>query len=441
MQYVFATACFAVFTTTCQSDVVAAGAAAAAFVTHHDGSRTRKTLPVFMHESNTNINEEFVSPSQLLYKEQEKMLVERGKLEANIMACAPTSILTASVVKGVGSGGGFGGVATKSTRKKHGKPTKASSMATLKSNQAIGNYHAAELQTQGVIRIDKVISDATADRMRNYVFQLRQQSEALVRQGSVDSLDLFANVLLQNKRCDLKLPLLVDNAADDDLDSTVVVQALYELLVASPVGATMNSLLGPDAVLQELSCLTSDPGSDRQVVHPDTPCRTGNDGTNDEAVLYTCFVALQDVRADMGPTTWLPKTHTYEIHQVFQDDFVPTTNSKFATVGDDNSNHNISTMSPKNQLLQSQPIVLGMLPKGSCGIFDSRLLHCGGANTSETSRSIFYVSFKHPSVGYSGNPPSIRPELVNQFTLGDLEEELTLFYKKKPTRRIMRNDR
>lgn len=348
-----------------------------------------------------------LSPSQLLYREQEKLLVERGKLEAKLMEEAPTSILAASVIKGAGSSGGFGGGS-----KQRGSSNKKKSVSL----QAQG--HAERLQRDGVIRMDHVLSAATADRLRDYVLDLRAQSERMVQEGRVPSLDCFADVLLQNKRCDLKLPLLADSPNVDP----IVGQALYELLVASPVGATIRSLLGPDAVLQELSCLMSDPGSDRQVMHPDTPC---SPVAQEAAVLYTCFVALQNVDADMGPTTWLPSTHHYEIHQAFQDDYVPST----------------STHSRKDELLRTRPIVLGVLPKGSCGMFDSRLLHCGGANTSDKTRAIFYVSFRNPSIAYSGNPPSIRPELVNQFTLSSLEEELVLFHKGQSTKRIMKNVR
>jgi hypothetical protein len=74
-----------------------------------------------------------------------------------------------------------------------------------------------------------------------------------------------------------------------------------------------------------------------------------------------------------------------------------------------------------------------MLPKGSCGIFDSRLLHCGGANRSadDTTRAIFYFSFKNPKIGYPGNPPSIRPELVSKLTLDVLCKDLEGYPKGK----------
>jgi ectoine hydroxylase-related dioxygenase (phytanoyl-CoA dioxygenase family) len=168
--------------------------------------------------------------------------------------------------------------------------------------------------------------------------------------------------------------------------------------------------------LYELSCMMSDPGSQRQVVHPDTPCASANE----DPVLYTCFVALQDVQLDMGPTTWLPGTHTVDNHRLFRDESTPD--------GQDENN--------KDKLLRTKPSVIGLLPKGSCGIFDSRLLHCGGANTSPTSRAIFYISFKSPKITNPGNPGSIRRDYISKFTLSELEKELTLYAKGKDSPRI-----
>ena len=155
----------------------------------------------------------------------------------------------------------------------------------------------------------------------------------------------------------------------------------------------------------------SDPGSQRQVIHPDTPCVDGKG-----PVLYTCFIALQDVTLDMGPTVWLPRTHNTEAHEAFKD------SAQSGGGGD----------SPKDNLIKTQPAVLGTFTKGSCAIFDSRLLHCGSANRSEDDRALFYFSFKEPQVGYTGNPASIRQELGNaNVSLGELMEDLELFGKGK----------
>jgi ectoine hydroxylase-related dioxygenase (phytanoyl-CoA dioxygenase family) len=91
----------------------------------------------------------------------------------------------------------------------------------------------------------------------------------------------------------------------------------------------------------------------------------------------TCFVALQDIDANMGPTTFLlPSSATYVYHQEIADrqwDF-----------------------SSKEGLLAQSPNVLSTLNSGDCSIYNPMTLHCGGANRSEKRRCIFYFSFKNP---------------------------------------------
>ena len=336
-----------------------------------------------------------ISPSDLLYQEQEKLLVARGEFEGKLFHGKGTP-LPAHIVKGTGSpSGGFG----KKQQPQKAK-TKTKFNPTVNTNQQLlaqaAKSHAQVLQTEGVLRIDKVLS--SADALREYVYDLRQQYETEIDQGLKVPQDCFADVLLKSNRCDMPLPI----------DNPLVKQALQEVLFQTAVGSTIELLLGPDAVLYELSCLISDPGSQRQVMHPDTPCQ------KDKAVLYTCFVALQDITPDMGPTTWLPRTHKPEVHAQFQQD----------QVLDDDSAEGVSSLSPKDALLTSlvDDAQLGCLPKGSCALFDSRVLHCGGSNQSlSSSRALFYFSFQRPKIVYVGNPGSIRNEYIGQFTLQDLK--------------------
>jgi len=331
------------------------------------------------------------TPAVGLYEIEEQAITNRAISEGEMMSGVKDPILAhAPKIKGVGAGGGFGGGAKKST-------------SALK---AQAKSHAKVLREEGVVRIDGVLSDSVADDLREFVYDLREKAEADVSSGKVQQLQRFANVLLRKNRCDLTMPL----------GEEVVYRGLVDSLCNSAVGQTMQALLGKKAILYELSCLISDPGSDRQVVHPDTPCAS----KKEEAVLYTCFMALQDVRLDMGPTVWLPKTHTKEIHDVFKDMDAPE--------GEE---------SPKHQLLRKQPGVLGVLPKGSCAIFDSRLLHCGTANESDDSRALFYFSFKNPKIGYPGNPSSMRPELQKaDLDLTTLIKELESFDKGKGCKQL-----
>ena len=89
------------------------------------------------------------------------------------------------------------------------------------------------------------------------------------------------------------------------------------------------------------------------------------------APLYTFFVALQDVADDMGHTTFLPKTHTQMAHNIFN-----------------------AGIRQKEELIAMTPAVVSCLKKGDVAIFDSRVLHCGGANTTPDKRRVlFYFTF------------------------------------------------
>jgi ectoine hydroxylase-related dioxygenase (phytanoyl-CoA dioxygenase family) len=211
-----------------------------------------------------------IDPKSLLYGEQEKLLVNRGILENELMVSkAKTVALPSNIVKGSEGGGGFG--------------KKSSSSSSSSANKAAAKSHAKVLTKEGVVRIDNVLSPALADTIRQSVYTMRQESETLVQSGTLPSISRFADVLLKSNRCDMTIPIGLPWVAN----------ALSSILVDSPVGKVMEVLLGQDCILYELSSLMSDPGSQRQVVHPDTPYR-------EEPVLYTCFVALQDIEMDMG---------------------------------------------------------------------------------------------------------------------------------------------
>jgi len=330
--------------------------------------------------------------SNLLYQEQEKLIVKRGELEEEFVSVVKPLKATVIKVRGTGKAGGFGKVSGGS-----------GSSNNKASSKAEGNAHAKILKKEGVLRIDNVLSADTADSVREHLYNLRYQSEKEVKEGKIQPIQRFADVLLKQNRCDLTIPL----------GAEIISEALEESLCKSPVGSTIASVFGDDAILHELSCLMSDSGSQRQNVHPDTPFIDGKG-----PVLYTCFIALQDVTLDMGPTTWFPRTHNKESHDAFMDTYE-------SEGGGD---------SPKDKLIKTKPAVLGTLSKGSCAIFDSRTLHCGTANRSDLSRALFYFSFKNPNVGYPGNPASIRRELASaNISLGALMEDLQSFRKGKGT--------
>lgn len=398
----------------------------------------RRSRPIAMATATTS-SPDFLEAgseaSSLLYQEQENLLIRQGELEGQLMSQMPSTPLQATVLKGIGRsgtsaggggfGGGSGGGGGNNRNGKRSSSTKASSaVITSKVGQQVrmaqAKAYAKVLLEDGVVRIDHVLSDDTANKVRSWAYARRQDVDEMVRLGQVSYNEHFADVLLKTNRCDMFIPI----------GSSLVANALSEVLLTSSVGTLLSLLLSDAAVLYEFSCLMSDPGSQRQVVHPDNPFdpTTSCASADDKGFLYTCFIALQDITLDMGPTTWIPRTHTRAMHTIFlqQEEDVAQ---------GENANHR-----PKGKewLLRTQPSVVGVLPKGSCAVFDSRILHCGGANESNQSRALLYFSFRNPKIRYPGNPGSIRSELTgrNQFTLKEMVDDLTRHVQGQPTIRI-----
>ena len=165
---------------------------------------------------------------------------------------------------------------------------------------------AEALAATGCVRVNGALSAETSDALVALVNDeldaaldsMRNAEDALDMGGS--SLARFGNVLKRKQRHDLKLDL-----------SPPVRLAVSELV--DSLGPTLASCLGGhDAVLYELAALVSDPGSPQQPFHPDTPFR------EDQGVaVLTAFVALQQIDGAMGPTTFMPGTHTAEAHAAF----------------------------------------------------------------------------------------------------------------------------
>lgn len=178
----------------------------------------------------------------------------------------------------------------------------------------------------------------------------------------------FGNVNTPAHRCDLTL----------DIREPRVRAALREVLPR--VRATVDAAVGCGSRLVELSALVSDPGSAAQPLHADTLWTYRPE-------IVTCFVVLQDVDGDMGPTLMMPESHAGPAFwqravregagRRLLDDalFVET---EFGT-----------------------PVVKACTgERGDCVLMDSRLLHCGGGNISEFSveeggrRVLLYFSFR-----------------------------------------------
>lgn len=300
-------------------------------------------------------------------------LQQRGELEASLMSRDVQETLEAPIKKSKKKG--------KKQSESSSKP-KAPSVATF----------SRELKREGVVRVNQALSESTAAMLRAEVLGRRSKAYDAVGEGGEDWRQYFADVLLKSNRCDLLLPLK---------GSRVVQIALRELLSdSSTLSKLLTSTVGDDAVLYELATLISEPGSPRQPVHPDNPYQS-------EPPLLTCFVALQDIHLEMGPTYFLPKTHTAAAHHQFDD----------ITFND---------VSNRDAMLAERRNIAALLNAGDVSVFDSRTMHCGGANdiSEGATRALLYVSFRNPSATESiGNVGSIMSD-IKRITLGDLRSKL-----------------
>ena len=251
---------------------------------------------------------------------------------------------------------------------------------------------ARTLREDGVVRLNGVLSSMLASTLREEILERRAAAyDAISGDNANDDgewRNYFADVLLKENRCDLLLPLK---------GSSSLQTALHEMLVSSNFlsNILVTALGGDDATFYELAALISEPGSPRQPVHPDNPYQ-------EHTPLLTVFIALQDITPKMGPTTFIPKTHTTAAHHKFDD------------------------ISQRDAFLQNSSSVVALLKSGDASLFDSRTMHCGGANDElqGATRVLLYASFRNPRATESiGNVGSLMKG-VKPMTLRELKTKL-----------------
>jgi len=261
--------------------------------------------------------------------------------------------------------------------------------------------YGAILLHDGVVRIDNVLSVQTTRNMLRYTNQLLTKSLDQIRFDEGVALTLFGNVHMNKNRFDLLLPLE---------DSDEVMACLSELLHdSSHVFHSLQSILGEDAELFELSVMISDPGSEAQPLHPDIVYQ------DTTPPILTCFVALQDISQDMGPTLFMPGSVSLKYHEDL---------------------HNRHLDPHATGLVATSYNVLSTLSAGDCSLYDTMILHLGSSNTSNSRRCLFYLSFKNNNVFKEGcrSGSSIRPKLKDRhLTLTNLRVKLGSWREKSAT--------
>jgi ectoine hydroxylase-related dioxygenase (phytanoyl-CoA dioxygenase family) len=248
----------------------------------------------------------------------------------------------------------------------------------------------AVILDKGVVRVNSVISGATVKEARDYVNRLLVDTCAAVENGIFRHEDLFGHVHSKTNRWDLLLPVE---------ESESVMKCLSEVLRKdAPVATAIESVLGKDAELFELATMISDPGAPAQPLHPDSLYQ------NTTHPILTCFIALQDINSEMGPTLFIPGSATQRHHEDLQNRHLdPEAKGLVATAYNE----------------------LATLGSGDCSLYSSMTLHCGSANVSENRRCLLYFSFRNNHV-YRDNcrsGASIRSEIKERkLTLSVLQD-------------------
>ena len=246
-----------------------------------------------------------------------------------------------------------------------------------------------EMKKNGLFSIKSLLSTEAAQQVAQYVDEELMKSQQSLKLKEIEEIDHYSESLAaSDSRFDFKLPmndLLMDTMKNLLKDGTLL-------------GDTIDLLAGGDAELLELACFVTKNLAKPQILHSDTLY-------SEKAVTFTCFIALQDIVDEMGPTIFITKSHTEKFHK------------KFDT----------SKPSKRLKLIESMDVKRALLNTGSCVVYDSRTHHCGTANDSAKTRRIFYFSFSSPK-GIAAddddfedfwNVASIRNDIKGKYKLKD----------------------
>ena len=258
------------------------------------------------------------------------------------------------------------------------------------------------LEKLGCLSLTGALSPESCRSLLAYVNDENARSQAAVLAGDVAFDSRFGGVNCRGLtthpfgvRQDLFLPV----------SAPEVRKALAE--ITGNLELFLDALVGEEAMFHEMSSLVAGPSSPRQCVHADTivlPCPQYPDVSMEP--LYTFFVALQDVEDGMGHTQFLPGTHSPDSHELW--------------------NAAAKSERLKGRFIALQPAQQSCLKAGDIAAFDSRVLHCGCANTTSKPRVLFYVTLSRaqrwPLPGGLHGSNSVREEDRWQWQLRDVRD-------------------
>lgn len=252
------------------------------------------------------------------------------------------------------------------------------------------------MDDQGYVIVPGVLPEATCGPLLVHLRKRRKEILAGVAAGRLEEEQCLGPIKSREHRADLFLSLCPTVCAAlrsilGELEPLLrhflrpcdVRDAAGEYSDAPPLDVAQ-------ATLVELSSLHSLPGSEAQEKHSDTKAISPDHSTR---CIVTCFVALQDIELEMGPTLLWPATHVSREHYCVE----------------------YATVEARSRGVASKP---ALLRKGDVLVMDSRLVHCGGANRSDTDRVLFYLSWKVPGSDSTGGGFAIRPDYEGKLLFG-----------------------
>jgi len=351
----------------------------------------------------------------LLFSDQHKAMSDRAEVEASIIQNTMVEMDMPDVTakartkaqRGRGSsggmGGGFGGGKTKTKTKKNKKanaePVKKPKRPISTETKRLVNA----MKEDGVVRIRSAIQPDVASSLREAVMTELELMRDDIRQDPSLSVPYFyvpAEIHFSSSRGYILLPFRDRNSAADSQDAKIVSATQQLLGRGSALGDLFGELCGgPDvAELYDFCSLRTEAGTNRQLIHSDTPYQ-------DPPGLFCAFVALQDVEVPMGGTLFFPGTQVQT---------------------DERLQFDVGGSAAEDMLANSSPRCVHM-KAGDAAVFDMRILHAGLPNLAEggSQRILLAVTFRNPAATQDlGHRPNLRPGYIGRYTLDTFQDEL-----------------
>lgn len=252
------------------------------------------------------------------------------------------------------------------------------------SNKAVDS-----VMLHGAVMIPSLLQDTTIEQLRQFVVRKNEAVRGTPAEFPVS----------QGRN---RISYGIDATEDE-----AVVKALKELHDHTMLKEVLESLVGPDPALSEITAITAHYQAPPQAWHSDTKA----DGN---AVLhgrtyehsYSLFIPLQNTTKDMGPTDLCPGTHycaddelhalceEYKIglHQIRPDNEEESKQSDFVAPNDDGTYENFEEDEVYQEVDENEN---GVWRQGDAVLLNQQVWHRGATHAGRDSpdRIVFIVSF------------------------------------------------